>query len=343
MSPDFAGHARKVFLVQKHNIRPLNPFTYIRTPHPPRCNNLGNYEGRAWLQSGSLELLLVDIGPRLNGLPCWVPDWSTAQERSWLPVDSYVYDLIGKSETATSPTVRISVCKRELTLRGVYKGKLTDQFGRFKRFDVEDKRNQEEEKGSPPEHTKLDPKSSLWLALSDIAQWISLARNGVAVSAAYDSIPKAILQVLSGGRSIAFDPDGDHDNKFESFNRWYRIMVETFQGHQNSPSSTDNFATAIIPVLSKDSAAIGYAVDCVNGLAGKRGLFFSRDGHFGTGPVDATVGDDIVALDGVGAPMILRKDPGGGSIVIGPAFVPGLSFMTEKENERERWEDVILI
>lgn len=86
-----------------------------------------------------------------------------------------------------------------------------------------------------------------------------------------------------------------------------------------------------------------YAIKCVNQLAGKRGLFCSDEGRFGTGPLDAMAGDEIFCLEGVTTAMILRKSQEGRYTVVGPAVVPGLSFMRETSFNKDKWVDVTLI
>jgi len=60
-------------------------------------------------------------------------------------------------------------------------------------------------------------------------------------------------------------------------------------------------------------------------------LFFSQDGEFETGPTNLARGDRIIVFNGVAIPLIIRKSSKGDSMVLGPAFVPGLCFMTEEE------------
>ncbi|KAK4448397.1 heterokaryon incompatibility protein-domain-containing protein [Podospora aff. communis PSN243] len=188
----------------------------INSPPPDYSKPLGQVYHELWLEllafRPALVLLLVDTGKRLSGAPSWVPDWSTAGQRAWLPSTTYIYDLISASKSTTSTTIRISESKEALTLRGAYMGKLVKTFGRFDRVtaDAEDGTNSklEREAGHSPENSTGELNSKLGHALDKIARWISLARLDAPTSPLYDSIPNAILQILSGG--ALFTLQGGH-------------------------------------------------------------------------------------------------------------------------------------
>jgi len=116
----------------------------------------------------SLIVLLVDIGPTLSGAPSWVPDWSSATERTWFSSKKYIYGLISEPKTSTPPMIRLSECRTELTLRGVLKGSATDIFGPFQSTAIG------KESGIINDRTNL---ANLASGLNSISQWLSLARR----------------------------------------------------------------------------------------------------------------------------------------------------------------------
>lgn len=113
---------------------------------------------------------------------------------------------------------------------------------------------EEQEPNSQSTNTKFDPHSTFGTALNDIAQWIALLRLDVPVSAEYDSVPKAVLHVLSGGEHNIF-PNKATSKKESSkskqeletqqkelekqqifnmaFSRWYRAVVQAFRNQRH--------------------------------------------------------------------------------------------------------------
>ena len=297
----------------------------------------------------SLSVLLLDAGLPLAGIPSWVPDWSTTEERSWLP-KAYIYSSIADETSSTSsgrpapqPGVKISPCKLKLTLRGAVVGSVTDNFGPF-----------ETTKTSDLGAVDVDTAPNIWPAMYVISQWLMEARRGLPISIHYESIPQAVITTLSGG----IKPDS-HTELQNTFDRWYRIMLESLElarlkaqedSKPGTPASYSQLYSLealtefLSPRLLDDLEVLKYAIDCVNQLAGKRSLFYSRDGHIGTGPPGTTPGDNIVVFDGISTPMITRSGAEGNQTVVGPAYAPGLIHVTEANDTRKlRWEDITLV
>lgn len=75
-------------------------------------------------------------------------------------------------------------------------------------------------------------------------------------------------------------------------------------------------------------------VNLINDMQGKRGVFFSADGHIGSGPITMADGDEILILKGVAVPMIARRRENSGSCVftlLGPAFMCGYMGLLQFE------------
>ncbi len=173
---------------------------------------------------------------------------------------------------------------------------------------------------------------------------------------AYDSIPRVVFNALSARdttSTFSADPPDGHSNEDESngFNQWFRTMTSTTSNRATpddgksaprtatgpSPAEEEEDGRArLLSSLGQKPAALAFATRCAGRLAGRRGVFFSRDGgHVGSGPPATAEGDALFVLDGVDAPMILRpaEDAGrsGSSeqkphyTVLGPAFVYGFT------------------
>lgn len=150
----------------------------------------------------------------------------------------------------------------------------------------------------------------------------------------YESIPKAVFGALRAGDDASTGDDS------EVFNQWYRI---TMSGEVTS----DAELLARPPPVDTQAQALAFAARCAKQLAGRRGFFFSRDGHIGSGPPDTTDGDMIFVINGVRTPMILREIGAGSGRykVLGAAFVCGMMDLeTFKPGEDGRqWQNVVLV
>jgi hypothetical protein len=175
-------------------------------------------------------------------------------------------------------------------------------------------------------------------------------------------------------------PPNSNKNKFEfeAFNQWFRITAMsksrgTAIGNiDTSTLAADKMAELTVKTeegftarklmdgLRQKPDALAFATRCANNLAGRRGVFFSRDGgHIGSGPPNVAENDHIYVLDGVEAPMILlllqdtdwTRDGGGGDgvalrryTVVGAAYVCGFGNLARfKAGDGEHdWKDIIL-
>jgi len=340
----------------------------IQPPTPDYSESVGDVYHRVLLTliqwNPSLSVLLLDtgLGTQLAGVPSWVPDWTTAAERSWIP-RTYIYGSItdnrpfGRTLIPTpTPMAVLSPCKRRLTLRGAVVGKVTEVFGAFEKINIGD---------SDLQNFGVD-NTPLWHAMYVISQWLMWVRVAAPLLETYETMPAAVAAVLSGGTELLHLKDGAGNGAYrDAFNLWYQAMLKSqklayLQTQEeggglasNSLSysaldvlyTLDTFTKFLRRELLSQQKALRFAFDCVNQLAGKRGLFYSVQGHIGTGPVNAVKGDNIVVLHGPTMAMITRTEAEGRHVVVGPAYVPGLTFMNEHRDKSRRytWEDITLV
>jgi len=275
----------------------------------------------------SLIALLVDAGPALPGAPSWVPDWSTIRDRGWVSSEIVYMEASPRKTYSSEIQYALSEDRRAISLRGAIVGRVTVGFGPFQPTGCSlsgDRDLQEMD---------LETFPNLWAGLDEISCWITEVRKGAPVSSAYDSVPLAILCVLD---SDVFDKP---DEEAAVFNQLYRLMVECEDGPRES------FTQRLLVALLGNQDALTAAISFVDRLAGKRNLFYSRDGHIGTGPPGMMEGDHIVVLEGVPYPMMLRTSQSEDGVdwytVVGPAFVPGYFHASEREvwnKKTGKWE-----
>ncbi|KAK5651231.1 hypothetical protein OQA88_12695 [Cercophora sp. LCS_1] len=129
----------------------------------------------------------------------------------------------------------------------------------------------------------------------------------------------------------------------ESFNQLYVILNEFAEKANDwlrrKHNLDDQSIKAMTAAVFSNKQVLKYAASCTNQLAGRRGLFFTREGQFGTGPTEAAKGDKLVVIDGVSLPMVLRQQSERQYLVLGPAYVLGLAFVSEVESPEKGWED----
>ncbi len=180
----------------------------------------------------------------------------------------------------------------------------------------------------------------MWTSLSAFSEWVAIIR-AAAWEGTYEWLPTAVLNILLG-YPLTTDELG-------LFNQWCRIMTSSSDvaDGARSVSSADGQAPTPWDTFDRNPQVLCFAIRCINRLAGRRGLFFSRDGHIGSGPARATGGDLICILDGVGAPMVLRAAGAGSGkyTVVGPAFVYGFNNLANfKPGPRHgQWQSVVLV
>lgn len=263
-----------------------------------------------------LICLLLDVGPPIPHAPSWVPDWSTLRERSWIK-----YDIVYESVTSSASAPRVDICGHELTVQGNILGAASFVTGPFIRLDSD----------------KLDigrneTRQDVLAAITQLSGWLCAISRDVPVSPAYESLPKAILNALYGRVSTFDGAEGP------ILNKWRRILSEwDVRGNEASTNG-------LFDRLADDPLAMEFTVKICNTLFEKRGLFFSIDGHIGSGPLNMLVSDKIALLNGVSRPLILREDAQRPGLyrVIGPAFVCGFTDLDNRAHQERDWDSFTL-
>lgn len=264
-----------------------------------------------------LLCLLVDVGPTIPHAPSWVPDWSTLRERSWIK-----HDIVYGSVKSNASAPRVDISGRALTVQGNILGAATFVTGPFIKLDC-----------GKRDINHHETRRNLAAAISKLSGWLAAIRRDVPVSPVYESLPKAILDALYGQVSSFDRADGP------IFNKWRGILSQR-QPRVNEASTDD-----LLDRLADDRLALEFTVKICNTLCEKRGLFFSIDGHIGSGPLNMLVSDKIVLVNGVPRPLILREDAQrpGMYRVIGPAFVCGFTELNNEAHQAQDWGSFTLI
>jgi len=268
----------------------------------------------------SLINLMIDAGstPPL-GAPSWVPDWNMSPGPSWQP-SSYVYDFVEEPQWKEGELL-IEISGDALSLSGVFVSKAVFCSSPFPQIT----------RGASGELSP-DMEDALLRTLQFLSGWLWAFKNDVVTSDEYESIRRAALKLLGG-------PNKKPSNaERASFEKWYRIMCRNCI----QPQTVTEEVTVILQVtrdsldeLGRDVEALDYVIKCCNSLSGKRGLFFSDDGHMGSGPEDMAKGDVVAVLKGVAVPMILRKRDSEPERyhVLGPAFCLHLTNLGREKIE----------
>lgn len=264
-----------------------------------------------------LVCLLLDVGPPIPHAPSWVPDWSTLRERSWIQ-----HNVVYESVTSNTSAPRVEICGRELTVQGNILGAASFVTDPFIKFDSDNLNIH---------HNKT--RQDLVAVISQFSAWLEVISQNVPVSPVYESLSKAILDVLYGRVSNFEGADGP------IFNKWRRILSQ-WDARGNEASTN-----GLLARLADDRLAMEFTVKICNTLFDKRGLFFSIDGHIGSGPLNMLVSDKIALLNGVARPLILREDASRPGLyrVIGPAFVCGFTDLKDKPPQGQDWGSITLI
>ncbi|KAK0620122.1 hypothetical protein B0T14DRAFT_224273 [Immersiella caudata] len=225
----------------------------------------------------SLVILVLDVGPRPADSPSWVPDWSNAAQRSWLPAEIYLYSPFNDFASSKPPEIRLSQSNKELTVRGTILATTTSRskHGILAKMI----------KGPADIHQQL---ARILLAKVQKTKYGKLSArfpNGCVWLRRGIGLGSIRLHTASSLLDTGWWPGNLRRAEastagMNSFNQWYRIMVECGESaqplinldegqHQQSPAERIARSLALEP--PKNPEAMACAIDCVNILAGKRG------------------------------------------------------------------------
>jgi hypothetical protein len=269
------------------------------------------------LWNARLICLLLDVGLPIPDAPSWVPDWSTLHEHSWIEHGT-VYDCV----TSNTDAPRIEVSGETLTVQGKLLGTPSFTTGLFKRLDSDNL-----------DTTQKETRQDLSVAISQLSGWLGAIIRDSPVSSTYQSLPKAILDALHGRVSDFDSADGP------IFNKWLRMIYP--RNFSDRGASMDDLPDRV----AGDPSMLEFTVKMCNNLYQRRILFFSTDGHIGSGPPHMLLSDKIVLLNGVPGPMILREhtERPGLYQVIGPAFICGFTQLSDEAQQEQNWGSFTLI
>lgn len=271
----------------------------------------------------SLINLLLDVGPRLPGVPSWVPDWSSLHERGW--IDSKKMYSGGDLHGASYAEPQMKVTDQSLGLWSIAKDTVAFRSGSFQEL-------------APNSRESSEVTATFDHMIRTFAEWVRAI--GQTMSTPIDcGGPDTVKNVYGAlmGREVTPDPDD-----LEVFKRWLCAMQ-----HQPTRELAPGVLQAIAAILYNDPPILEFTISCCNALTGRRVLFVTLERQIGSGPVDLAVGDPLVLLRGVFMPMVLRRAGNRPDTfeVIGPAFVGPLMNMSEFQSSDcgRDWESLYLI
>jgi hypothetical protein len=279
--------------------------------------------------------LMVEAGVQSGldeGTPPWVPNWNTVNSRGWI-VSSYPYNTCEFSATPSSMP-HASISGNRLAVKGFFYDRASLCSPPFRTSDS----------------TTIEPRpetiSSSRDAIVFFSKWIAISRRDISFNEAYDPLPWAILNIMEGLTAHAYKATATFTNDEQAaFDAWYRIFANAGHDELTQPHGDDVLFEKVARALSNNAFARQFFARCYQKVAGKRNLFFTQEGHIGTGPEGMIEGDRIVLVAGVPLPMVLRETSTGDYLLIGAALIPGL--ITGKEWRRRvtltRPEEIALL
>lgn len=298
----------------------------ISLPRPDYTKPLGKVYHELYTelikQEPSCIALLSDVkGPALQGAPSWVPSWGS-EKLHWVKDDAIYSRIEDPSRPDSFDLVKWN-SETEIVVKGFFIGELSytsQPIGREERVN-----------GVEPECRG---------SLTAIDEW---RRELVELYARqtprceYNSFSISLTLCPSSQSSPA-------DWCEEDFRRWHKILT--------SPGYDDASRHELVELaLSEREFQARRFTDYIRrGFSGTASLFVSNDGFVGKGPSGIEKGDEIYLIDGVGQPMVMRKQGVSGKYrVIGPAFACHLKDLhTFEDGDRgvldsKRWGPVTLV
>lgn len=266
--------------------------------------------------------LLSDVkGSVLQGAPSWVPDWGS-EKLHWVREDAIYSRIEDPSRSDSFDLVKWN-SETEIVVKGLFIGELSytsQPIGR-----------EEQVNGVEP----------AWRgSLTAIDEW---RRELVDLYA--QQTPRC--EYHSSSVSLTLCPSNQSSPEEwieEDFRRWHKIL--TSPGYDDA----SRHELIVLALSEREFQARRFTDYICRGFAGTASLFVSGDGFVGKGPNGIEKGDEIYLIDGVGQPMILRKQGDSGKYrVIGPAFACQVKDLhTFEDGDRgvlgsNRWGPVTLV
>ncbi|KAK1779308.1 heterokaryon incompatibility protein-domain-containing protein [Copromyces sp. CBS 386.78] len=274
----------------------------ISVPRPDYKKPLGKVYHELYAELVKREpsyiALLSDVkGSVLPGAPSWVPDWGS-NKLHWTRDDAIYSRIEDPSKRGGSCDLVRWNSETEIVVRGLFIGDLSYTS---KPIGCEERVN-----------NGLEPAS--WRgSLTAIDEW---RRELVELYARqtprceYSSSSVSLTLCSSSDQS---SPDTEWTE--EDFRRWHKVL--TAPGHDDA----SKHELIELALSEREFQSRRFTDYICRGFAGTVSLFVSDNGFVGKGPNGIEKGDEIYLIDGVGQPMILRKQGDSGKYrVVGPAF-----------------------
>ncbi|KAK8093614.1 hypothetical protein PG997_000299 [Apiospora hydei] len=269
--------------------------------------------------------LLVDVGPKLPGVPSWVPDWNSLQERNWLDA-RFVHDhadLYG----ASFPAPQMKIAEDTLGMWSIGKGSVAFCSALFQKAKYE-----------AAALDGLDDVAFLNQKVGVFAAWVRAISDVASAQISHDQEDSLqdMYNVLMGRPTVP------SDSELDTFKRW----LHTLQTRSINIPDVGPIRSAE-DIFAGDAKALESTTKCYNQLTGKRLLFITQGGKLGSGPCGKAVGDRVTLLRGVAVPMIIRctSEEMNTFEVVGPAFVSPVIDVARfnKADFGHDWEPVHLV
>lgn len=340
----------------------------VYMPKPDYEKSLGQIHHELYLallrHRPSCINLLSDAGSESIGgvTPSWVPNFSSAGKRSFLPSD-YIYranrqaDVYWVREWKETTKTTFVLSENKLIVRGRWAGFVQFSSGSFPKFDSD-------VESQDPQALIDQLLFPAWVLL----RWwpLVLSRDGSSTLGRSEKelildtifIPETcptqpILRDLEAMRPRRRDQPPEklplsrlhiadlfHERAELYEKSKTHAAATTGAGHEPEPASMDrkDFSNwddddlyssfiSIQALLAKSIVLRKEVLRICRHFDGRRGIFFSQKAGIGTGPPTVRYGDQIANIAGVEVPLVLREVGRGGSglyQVVGPAYMDGM-------------------
>lgn len=298
----------------------------ISLPQPDYTKPLGKVYHELYTElikgEPSCIALLSDVkGSALQGAPSWVPGWGL-EKLHWVKDDAIYSRIEDPSRPDSFDLVKWN-SETEIVVKGFFIGELSytsQPIGREERVN------------------SVEP---VWRgSLTAIDEW---RRELVELYAR--QTPRCEYNSFSISLTLCPSSQSSPADWFEEdFRRWHKILT--------SPGYDDASRHELVELAlsEREFQARRFTDYICRGFAGTTSLFVSNHGFVGKGPSGIEKGDEIYLIDGVGQPIIMRKQGVSGKYrVIGPAFACHLKDLhIFEDGDREvldskRWGPVTLV
>jgi hypothetical protein len=269
----------------------------IRPNYAKSCEEVFTATTVTFLERGDLSILTLCQSPRrLDGLPSWVPDWSSSLKSTMQGVLRF-FSASGNHEA--SPRID-RTRSNTLSLTGILFD-VVHSVGNIR----------------PKIETYLENPSEGFQALSHWHRDCAVEFTGMVFRlghvnyGASENFPDAVWRTMI--MDLEETNDGQYCRVRSPFRQAFDILLK-------SPIHGDwrtQYDTATVSLVDR------YHTLVTERLEGRRS-FMLQNGYIGLGPQNLQAGDLVAVLLGASVPFLLRKDENGNFRVVGEAYVHGI-------------------